>query len=193
MSTAASLFAITGFAVQFVGLGALHYSATAIVLAVSLVMTAVRAIVRRNLAQDLSPFCVLIPKKSELAWLAFRAAKDDWKSFVDLDTKKKPSALFWDCEWGIPTGFISPWLRNDILICDPAFSLHNKSDEFMALIRNTAELVRNLDQLHVSNKLFVLGFYDVRNPLTAVPQCPEIKAAENLLSVAPDIPLGDYS
>jgi cadmium resistance protein CadD (predicted permease) len=62
--------AVLGFIVQFVGLRALHWSATIIQLGVTLLMTAVRAWVRRGLASD--PSVIQILDGHEKAWFALR-------------------------------------------------------------------------------------------------------------------------
>ncbi|RYP67006.1 hypothetical protein DL770_008705 [Monosporascus sp. CRB-9-2] len=69
----ASLVTVAGFIVQFVGLRALHWSATIIQLGVTLIMTAIRAWSRRGLAS--SPDVRNLPEGHELAWLAFHLAK----------------------------------------------------------------------------------------------------------------------
>ncbi|KAL8795907.1 MAG: hypothetical protein Q9195_001651 [Heterodermia aff. obscurata] len=114
-----ALFALSGFVVQFVGLGAMHWSATVTVVSVSIFMTIVRAVVRRGLAND--PRCIPIPEKIELVWVALRVARGDWheteaapsNSIPFLTPSGRP-----DCEWGLLTGFIEPRLRDGTSICD---------------------------------------------------------------------------
>ncbi|RYP70138.1 hypothetical protein DL771_005650 [Monosporascus sp. 5C6A] len=69
----ASLVTVAGFIVQFVGLRALHWSATIIQLGVTLIMTAIRAWSRRGLAS--SPDVRNLPEGHELAWLTLHLAK----------------------------------------------------------------------------------------------------------------------
>jgi len=68
LAAISTITAVTGFIVQFVGLRALHWSATIIQLGITLLMTALRAWVRRGLASD--PSVVQILDGHEKAWLA---------------------------------------------------------------------------------------------------------------------------
>ena len=54
----------------------MHWSATVIVISVSIFMIIVRAVVRRGLAND--PRCISIPEKIELVWVALRVTRGDW-------------------------------------------------------------------------------------------------------------------
>jgi hypothetical protein len=67
MAAAATLAAVLGFVIQFVGLRALHWSATIYQLGVMLIMTVVRSLVRRGLAAD--PIFYPLIDGHELAWL----------------------------------------------------------------------------------------------------------------------------
>lgn len=67
LAAVSSLLAVVGFIVQFVGLRALHWSATIIQLGITLVMTGVRAWVRRGLASDPTTRATL--EGHEVAWL----------------------------------------------------------------------------------------------------------------------------
>jgi hypothetical protein len=62
-----SAVAIVGFIAQFVGLRALHWSATIMQLGVTLIMTGVRSYVRRGLARGIK--AIPIPDGDELSWL----------------------------------------------------------------------------------------------------------------------------
>ena len=134
-----ALLALFGFVVQFVGLGAMHWSATVTVVSVSIVMTIVRAVVRRGLAND--PWCILIPEKIELVWVALRVIRGDWDKKKEAPSNSNPllpRLKVWirailtrtvqetptpqvdvrDCEWGLLTGFIEPRLKDGTSICD---------------------------------------------------------------------------
>jgi len=63
-----SSFAIAGFIVQFVGLRALHWSATIMQLGATLFMTAIRSYARRGLAHDMD--WERIPSGEELGWFS---------------------------------------------------------------------------------------------------------------------------
>ena len=114
-----ALLALSGFVVQFVGLGAMHWSATVTVVSVSIFMTIVRAVVRRGLAND--PRCISIPEKIELVWVALRVTRGDWDKIEAATSNSNPlltpSGLP-DCEWGVLTGFIEPRLSDGTSICD---------------------------------------------------------------------------
>ncbi|KAF2429237.1 hypothetical protein EJ08DRAFT_718487, partial [Tothia fuscella] len=55
-SVIATITTLLGFFFQFVGLRALHWSATILLLGVTMIMTAIRAFIRRGLARD--PICI---------------------------------------------------------------------------------------------------------------------------------------
>jgi len=67
LAAVATVATIAGFVVQFVGLRALHWSATIIQLGVTLIMTAARAFVRRGLAE--SSVCCKVREGHEISWL----------------------------------------------------------------------------------------------------------------------------
>lgn len=62
-----TLISVAGFIVQFVGLRALHWSATIMQLGATLIMTAVRAWIRRGLSKE--PITTPVPSGHELSWL----------------------------------------------------------------------------------------------------------------------------
>ncbi|KAK4178769.1 hypothetical protein QBC36DRAFT_96243 [Triangularia setosa] len=68
LAATSTLTALVGFVIQFVGLRALHWSATILQLGITLVMTGVRARARRGLAFD--PTATRILDGHEKAWLA---------------------------------------------------------------------------------------------------------------------------
>ncbi|KAF4439272.1 Serine threonine- phosphatase 6 regulatory ankyrin repeat subunit B [Fusarium acutatum] len=73
-----SLLAVTGYIVQFVGFRALHWSATVVQLGITLVITGIRAWVRRGLAGE--PKLISSPPTSEgheLAWLTLLLVGND--------------------------------------------------------------------------------------------------------------------
>ena len=134
-----ALLALSGFVVQFLGLGAMHWSATVIVVSVSIIMTIVRAVVRRGLAND--PRCISIPEKIELVWVALRVTRGDWDRIQPAPSNSnplltrlkvriqgilnrtvgetpKPRSSLRDCEWGLLTGFIEPRLSDGTSIWD---------------------------------------------------------------------------
>lgn len=62
-----TLISVAGFIVQFVGLRALHWSAAIMQLGATLIMTAVRAWIRRGLSKE--PITTPVPSGHELSWL----------------------------------------------------------------------------------------------------------------------------
>ncbi|KAF2808792.1 uncharacterized protein BDZ99DRAFT_444593, partial [Mytilinidion resinicola] len=66
--TVSFMATIAGFICQFVGLRALHWFATIILLGVTLIMTGARAWVHRGLVSD--PLCLHLPEGREIPWLA---------------------------------------------------------------------------------------------------------------------------
>lgn len=68
MAAFGTLTAVIGFVAQFVGLRALHWSATIVQLGIMLIMTAIRSWVRRGLAED--PKFYEILDGHELSWVA---------------------------------------------------------------------------------------------------------------------------
>lgn len=87
----ATLTAVVGFVCQFVGLRALHWSATIYQLGVMLFMTIVRSLVRRGLAAD--PIFYPLLDGHEIAWLTFYMIyKDEAISEEDL-TESQESAI----------------------------------------------------------------------------------------------------
>jgi hypothetical protein len=66
LATIGTTVALAGFITQFVGLRALHWSATIMQLGAMLLMTGIRSYVRRGLAQDMGS--ERIPEGEELAW-----------------------------------------------------------------------------------------------------------------------------
>jgi hypothetical protein len=74
LAAAATTTAVIGFIVQFIGLRALHWSATIIQLGVTLIMTGIRAYVRRGLATN--PICGDILDGHETAWLALKISQE---------------------------------------------------------------------------------------------------------------------
>lgn len=75
IAAAATLTAVVGFVVQFVGLRALHWSATIYQLGIMLILTIVRSLVRRGLAVD--PFFYPLLDGFEVAWLSLYLLKRD--------------------------------------------------------------------------------------------------------------------
>ncbi|KAH7309117.1 hypothetical protein B0I35DRAFT_441476 [Stachybotrys elegans] len=67
LATISTIFAIVGYVVQFVGLRALHWSASIVQLGVTVIMTAIRAGVRQSLAKD--PVSSVPWEGHEEAWL----------------------------------------------------------------------------------------------------------------------------
>lgn len=74
LAATATIVAVVGFIAQFIGLRALHWSATIVQLGVTLIMTGIRAYVRRGLATN--PICSRILDGHEAAWLAMRIQQD---------------------------------------------------------------------------------------------------------------------
>ncbi|KAK0634196.1 hypothetical protein B0T14DRAFT_87254 [Immersiella caudata] len=70
LAATATFIAVVGFIVQFIGLRALHWSATVIQLGVTLIMTGIRAYVRRGLATN--PICSPVMDRHETAALTMQ-------------------------------------------------------------------------------------------------------------------------
>lgn len=81
MAAIATLTAVVGFVFQFVGLRALHWSATIYQLGVMLVLTIVRSWARRGLSKD--PIFYPLLDGHELAWLVFYVLGTDQKGWVN--------------------------------------------------------------------------------------------------------------
>ncbi|KAJ3549141.1 hypothetical protein NM208_g653 [Fusarium decemcellulare] len=75
--------AVAGYIVQFVGLRALHCSATILQLGVALIMTCIRSWVRRGLASG--PLVSSLPQGHELAWLALYTATEAKRSIDKMN------------------------------------------------------------------------------------------------------------
>ena len=94
-----TLVSLCGFVVQFVGLRAMHCSATIAQLCATLVMTILRAWVRRGLAER--PAFQRLPSDFEVDWLATRIgnlAAVQWPS----SNSHKGGGPLWDqgcCDW----------------------------------------------------------------------------------------------
>ena len=145
-------------------------------------MTAARALIRRGLWK--SPICIPIPKKSQLAWLALRAVKDDWQDWKEISVDKNPSALLHNCKWGIPVGFLPPRLEDDTLVLDLA--MEAKSYELKRIVREVIEFMGFRPSF--PDQGFMLGFNYFQNPIH---QCAEVKAISDLQSAAPNAPSKD--
>lgn len=77
MTALATLTAISGFIMQFVGLRALHWLATIYQLGVILILTIIRSVVRRGLAEH-PRYCPLLDGH-ELSWpTLYVVGKDTW-------------------------------------------------------------------------------------------------------------------
>ncbi|KAK1830206.1 hypothetical protein QBC39DRAFT_354441 [Podospora conica] len=74
LAATATIAAIVGFIAQFIGLRALHWSATIVQLGVTVLMTGIRSYVRRGLATN--PICSGIPEGNEAVWLAIKISRD---------------------------------------------------------------------------------------------------------------------
>jgi hypothetical protein len=89
MTAVATLATVVGFVAQFVGLRALHWSATIYQLGVMLIMTIARSVVRRGLAED--PVVYSLLDGHELAWLTLYVLRTDergWKNVKTLNTTR---------------------------------------------------------------------------------------------------------
>ena len=85
------MLSISGFIVQFFGLRGMHYSATLAQLAATFLMTAVRAVVRRGLAQLPTADRLLVGH--EVDWLAYRTGKIPELSIRAGFTERQPRGL----------------------------------------------------------------------------------------------------
>ncbi|KAL0936785.1 ankyrin repeat protein [Colletotrichum truncatum] len=76
--TVSTIITLAGYVVQFVGLRALHWSATIIQLSITVILAAIRAWVRRSLASD--PMNSSAVPGYELAWLTLYVVSDRRKT-----------------------------------------------------------------------------------------------------------------
>ncbi|ERF75711.1 hypothetical protein EPUS_01541 [Endocarpon pusillum Z07020] len=183
LSAVGSFLAITGFIVQFIGLGALHWSATIIVLGVSFIMMIIRAFVRRGLAKD--PSCVSIPEKFELVWLALRSVRNDWKDVLTAADDNNHSIPSRDCDWGILTGLIQKDPVNGLYAWQPAL-LTAKRPKSGNTLKDSIGNETELEQL--SKHEFILGFRGFHSQKSY-----EMHAIRRQISIVPDIPRGEYT
>ena len=216
-----ALLALSGFVIQFVGLGAMHWSATVTVVSVSILMTIVRAVVRRGLAND--PRCISIPEKFELIWVALRVTRDDWDKI-----QASPQSGLEDCEWGLLTGFIEPRLSDGTSICDTKQDAKQntkqnanqdekqdaKQDAKQDLNQGANLEANSITDANVGTDVNadVLEFNSMITDATRYMrqlhdpshqhfvlgfrpvshECPETKAIKDIISTTPNIPLGDF-
>lgn len=106
MTVVATLTSIAGFIIQFTGIRAMNFTVAVAQLAATIVMTVLRAFVRRRLSTK--PHVQKVPENYEIEWLATRVAKDDegkvpeqlskpWdetESFTDLDKSSECTPLY---------------------------------------------------------------------------------------------------
>ncbi|KAF2014123.1 hypothetical protein BU24DRAFT_423167 [Aaosphaeria arxii CBS 175.79] len=85
MAALATFTAVVGFVVQFVGLRALHWSATIVQLGVMLIMTVIRSWVRRGLAAD--PVFYPLLDGHELAWLTLYMLRQDDQQWINNNNR----------------------------------------------------------------------------------------------------------
>ncbi|KAK4443355.1 hypothetical protein QBC34DRAFT_362061 [Podospora aff. communis PSN243] len=100
LAAAATLISVAGFIIQFIGLRALHWSATVIQLGVTLIMTGIRAYMRRSLATN--PIALPLLERHESAALTMRLLQDRDMSAQLIppapalkDSPNSPLALCW--------------------------------------------------------------------------------------------------
>jgi len=86
----AALTAICGFILQYIGIRGSHWSATVSQLGITLIMTVLRAWVRRDLAGR--PFAQPLPRGFELDWLATRLATGNTEGGTQKSTS---GSAFW--------------------------------------------------------------------------------------------------
>jgi hypothetical protein len=189
-----SLLAVAVFIVQFVGLGALHFSATIIMLGVTLTMTGIRAFVRRGLAND--PLCITIPEKTELVWLGLCIARDDWQKVGKSNANGDSSVLSRDCGWEVLTGFLEPRLENGtedgISLCDLTLKEAQQPD-CKCTLSDITHYVQQLNHFKLSGEQFILGFSNSDSAELSQLACPKVNAVTDSISAIPSIPLGDYA
>ncbi|RYP43916.1 hypothetical protein DL768_009575 [Monosporascus sp. mg162] len=106
ITVAGALVSITGFVIQFTGLRGMHWSASVTQLGVVIVMTILRAWVRRNLAK--SPDALPLISGHELDWLAMtlgKPAKAPWllplKTYTGWSEYSRPWAEGDGWDWKI--------------------------------------------------------------------------------------------
>lgn len=201
----ASLFSVAGFIAQFIGLGALHWSATLTVLFASLIMTGMRAWARKGLAKH--PVCVPIPEKTELVWVALRAFRNDWQT---SEGENKPNRGYGilarfrtpqpkriryvgrqrDSEWCIPTGFIAPISSDGTSICYPKPEGMPDTNK-QRYNKASTEYVRQLTQFASRSQGRVIEFRVGFRSIASAPlpqECSQVKAVSDLILAAPHIP-----
>ncbi|KAF1983030.1 hypothetical protein K402DRAFT_466280 [Aulographum hederae CBS 113979] len=174
LSAIGSFLAMAGFIVQFVGLGTMHWSATIVVLVVSIAMTGVRAWVRRGLTGD--PICMPLPEGNELIFTALRMLRNDWNKWSKLDDDHMElSSLGWDGTWGILTGSVKPLGE---------LSIPEQKSHELEVLRNGANDF--FEQVQRSSpEGLVLGFVNWTEHRL---QCSEIRAMKDLMSIMPNVP-----
>jgi hypothetical protein len=160
MSVVATIFAIGGFICQFVGLRALHWSATIIQLGATLLMTAIRSWIRRGLADKYQ--CLSLPSDPDgiSMTVGFRCV---------TPMRQRPNALerdslLQDVTWGIPTANDlrtwrgSPWdslyhgiprMKDDDLPMekDPRITIRSRLQQFST---NQEPLIRVVENLYTA-------------------------------------------
>lgn len=117
LTTAASLLSLVGFVVQFMGLRAMHWSVPVAQMLATIIMTVLRAFVRRGLSK--CPYSQPLPPGHEIDWLATRITEELHRSYL----WKKPDQVqpnTWSRSirnlvgWGHPTAIGPPrgfWSR----------------------------------------------------------------------------------
>ena len=113
IATFGCLISVLGFIIQFIGLRGMHWLATILQLAATIMMTGVRAWVRRDLV--LSPIDQQLTLDYELDWIATRIVRDYERLWPDMRNDDKQSLPeqddgFWksDCwNWEILSGVSS--------------------------------------------------------------------------------------
>lgn len=113
IATFGCLISVLGFIIQFIGLRGMHWLATILQLAATIMMTGVRAWVRRDLV--LSPIDQQLTFGYELDWIATRIVRDYERLWPDMKNDDKQSLPgkddgFWgsDCwNWEILSGVSS--------------------------------------------------------------------------------------
>lgn len=88
-TVAAVLLSFFGFMVQFIGLRGMHWTVSVAHLGATLLMTALRAFVRRGLAKQ--PHNQRLPEGHEIDWLATRMAKEEHLSALWKKPDPTPS------------------------------------------------------------------------------------------------------
>lgn len=90
-----TMVSLTGFILQFIGLRASHWSVSVAQLGATVIMTTIRAIIRRGLI--VRPHAQLLLHDHEMDWLATRISDDPDSFWSHFNNDKPQDAILGDC------------------------------------------------------------------------------------------------